>query len=330
MSAITTELQLRVNGVAEAVRGLNEVSGAADRFGRKMSLRQEFMSGQRLQSSITSALGINNPLTQAIDSFERLQYMAEATGQSMSQMFRTIGLGAVSTAAAVGGISLAWGAWGNEVEKTNKLLREGGYQEQSKWEFTKQLFGFGEGIQTTSAMTNRLMKELDEPTVASRLEDFRKANPRADENVLRRVRDELVEEERLRKESYDKELEQYEKIEQYKNRRNSALARQMEEAGKRAVEDEVDRAKMALSVMHQMSKDIERGNDMRRDAMSMAQSDFHRGPQFAGITLAGSHEARLDTARTQWEKSFDLQETANDYLRQLVDKTSATIIYGIN
>jgi hypothetical protein len=62
----------------------------------------------------------------------------------------------------------------------------------------------------------------------------------------------------------------------------------------------------------------------------MAQQDFNAGPRGAAFYAPNSFEARSAEYESKWERDFDLQETANDYLRQLVDKTSQTVIYGIN
>jgi hypothetical protein len=368
MSAIATELQLRVNGVAEAVRGLNEVSTAAGRV--NMNARREFMGGQRLQSSFTNMLGINNELTQTIDSFERVGFMAQQAGMSTGEFFAKVAPGALSTAAAVGTMTLAWRAWGNEVENTNKALREGGYQEQSAWEFTKSLFGFGEGNKVDAANESAmLMRELNKPTVESRLKDWRGNNPTASREQARQERDRLIaedkaakdEEQRLAQEKQDRKLRQKsvasffeqgargnsdalqkmmdaEKLSNFLGESGSMAQSFMENfrAGKlgRYGSTVAEQSTMFEAEFSRDAREKERANreyqNQRDQAMGMAQQDFHRGPQYAGITLAGSHEARLDASRTEWEKSFDLQETANDYLRQLVDKASQTVIYGIN
>jgi hypothetical protein len=102
------------------------------------------MAGQRLQSSITGMLGVNNALTQSIDGFERIGYMAEASGMKIGQFLKTIGPGALATAGAVAGVTAAWRAWNGELDKTNSNLERDGFKKLTGGQFAKwMLLGMG-------------------------------------------------------------------------------------------------------------------------------------------------------------------------------------------
>ena len=110
----------------------------------QLSARREFMAGQRLQSSITGMLGVNNALTQSIDGFERLGYMAESSGMKIGQFLKTIGPGALATAGAVAGVTAAWRAWNGELDKTNSNLERDGFKKLTGGQFAKwMLLGMG-------------------------------------------------------------------------------------------------------------------------------------------------------------------------------------------
>ena len=158
-----------------------------------LSGRREFMAGQRLQSTLTGALGIDNGLTRTIDGFERLNYMAQASNMSIGQFFKTVGPGALATAGAVGGITMAWSAWGKEADKVNKELIKQGYEAMSAWQWTKSLFGFGEGNKVDAGnMAKKIMAEKESLTVQQQLAQFIAANRGAGEDAYRAERDRLL------------------------------------------------------------------------------------------------------------------------------------------
>lgn len=115
--------QTKMGAVAKTAEGLNKTITTTEtsQVGG-LSMRREFMAGQRLQSGITSALGIDNGFSRTLDSFERLKYMAEASGVSMGKMLATIGPMAIATV----GLVAAWQEGANQLDRTNKTLDDMG------------------------------------------------------------------------------------------------------------------------------------------------------------------------------------------------------------
>jgi hypothetical protein len=315
-------------GAQQAQAGIRSLGNTASQVTQQvntLSARREFMAGQRLQSTITSSLGINNGLTQAIDGFERLNYMAQASNMSLGQFFKTVGPGALATAGAVGGITMAWSAWNSEISKSNQRLTEMGYKAQTAWEFTKQLLGFGEGIQSTSGMTARLMKEVDEPTVASELEKFRAANPRADISVLRTERDRLIAEENLAKESYARDVKEYEEAEKSRtaivkwgiaHREHERKA--AEDKRKAEGDDLLSEARRLKGLAAE--RDAQEGAN-RLSALQPWMAEMQNPKGFAATTLSNSIEGvrAVNLAATMGERTDATQRALAEQVRLLED-----------
>jgi hypothetical protein len=324
MSAITTELQLRVQGVAEAVRGLNAVGAAARNTGN--TLRRDLSAGARFNAG------------------------------SAGSMLSLVGVGSVSTLGIGLGVSALYRGI-EEIKSTvadyNNWLQREGYKSQTFWQ---QLFGEGLKVDP-AAMSRRIEREVNASMsnlgeVISRTREkiaFETGTETAEQKTRRQVREFEERQAALRPDAirtrlsgaYKEQLfrlnfeeENAPKIaqEEYNRRRKEIQARiaAIDKANAERTAAEEKREREMLIKMRESERDIERGNVFLRQAMGMAEADYKTGPRYAGLTLAGSHEARMDAARDQWEESFDLQETANDYLRQILEKTSATVIYGIN
>jgi hypothetical protein len=328
MSAITTELQLRVSGVAEAVRGLNEVSNASKTMNTSFSGAGRFGTSQarNLARSFGGEAG-------------------SMIGGPLGGVLQGASFGGPAGAAAAGGLAVLGIAIRGEaklLEEHNQRLQDAAYKSQNYW----QMITGAKVEDDPSALKKMLRERLS--TVASIVAEWREEQAAAAGNAsmdtfakqLLQDNPDMVRggrdfENAVRAEAIKRDMQSEQEAGIAAQQKAEADTRERarkynEHFEKKALAEEEERKRVGLSAMGAMSGDLQRGNRMREQAMGMAQQDFQRGPQYAGITLAGSHEARLDAARTEWEKSFDLQETANDYLRQLVDKASQTIIYGIN
>lgn len=185
-----------VTGATQAERQLRQLGQAATTVSRQvnatgtgLSARREFMAGQRLQGTITGMLGLNNPLTQTIDGFERLGYMAESSGMKLGQFLKTVGPGAAATAAAVLGLTLAWRSWNSEIEKTDNTLEKAGFKKRGLWEGTKatlagslDAIGIGKGIDWIADNIGLFesSRNLLKPTAMERSPEYLKAQAAED------------------------------------------------------------------------------------------------------------------------------------------------------
>ena len=173
--AAQAERQLRTLGRTAADTAKQANIAAA---GPGLSARREFMAGQWLQGTVTGMLGVNNALTQTVDGFERLGYMAEASGMKMGEFLKRVGPGALSAAAAVVTLTMAWSAWNGELAKTNAAVAQGGWKELSQWQNLKLLFGGNVQMQADpKRMAAKLIAETGERTVQDELEAFIEKNP---------------------------------------------------------------------------------------------------------------------------------------------------------
>ena len=87
--------------------------------------------------------------------------------------------------------------------------------------------------------------------------------------------------------------------------------------------------------LREMELDLERGqrelDAVRRSYMGDFMADVSRGPQYAGLTLAGSHQARMDANAQTWDDTWkDELQTANGYLATIASKIETTGIYQLN
>ena len=202
-----------VSGAAQAERALQSLGRTAQGTARQvtaastggLSARREFMAGQRLQGTITGMLGVNNTLTQSIDGFERLGYMAQASGMKTGEFLKTVGPGAVSTAAAVLGLTMAWRSWNGEIEKTSTALSKAGFNKQGAWEGTKSILagsldaiGIGKGIDWIADNIGLFesSRNLMKPQTLTRSDKYLEAQKAED---LRRFQERVAARERGRK-----------------------------------------------------------------------------------------------------------------------------------
>jgi hypothetical protein len=191
--AAQAERQLRTLGRTAADTAKQANAAAA---GPVLSARREFMAGQRLQGTVTGMLGINNALTQTVDGFERLGYMAEASGMKMGEFLKRVGPGALSAAAAVVTLTMAWNAWNGELAKTNASLEKGGWQKLTQWQNLKLLFGGNVQMRADpEKMAAKLLKELEDKTPRESLAAFIEKNPgTGSQAAWRAERDRLLQE----------------------------------------------------------------------------------------------------------------------------------------
>jgi hypothetical protein len=321
MSAITTELQLRVTGVAEAVRGLNEVSNASKTMNTSFSGASRFGGSQarQLARSFGGEAG-------------------SMIGGPLGGVLQGASFGGPAGAAAAGGLTVLGIAIRGEaklLEEHNQRLQDAAYKSQNYW----QMITGAKVEDDPSALKKMLRERLS--TVASIVAEWREEQAAAAGNAsmdtfaeqLLQDNPDMVRGERdfqnaIRAEAIRRDMQSEQEAGIAAQQKAEADTR--ERARKYNEHFEKKRQQEEEQELQERVRLNREYQSKREQAMGMAQSDFQRGPQYAGITLAGSHEARLDAARTEWEKSFDLQETANDYLRQLVEKSSQTVIYGIN
>jgi hypothetical protein len=90
-------------GAQQAQAGLRQTGNVAQSVTQQvnqLSARREFMMGQRLQGTLTGAMGLDNGLTRTLDGFERLQYMAGASNMTVGSMLAKFGPMAVAVAVA--------------------------------------------------------------------------------------------------------------------------------------------------------------------------------------------------------------------------------------
>jgi hypothetical protein len=330
MSAIATELQLRIQGVSEAVRGMNQVADASRRMKGEVTGGMRVSSGSGgLARGVFAGSGVG--LAGGALGFAAGASFAFAASQARNLLQQQMDF----------------------LESHNARLRERGYEAQSYW---GMLFGAsnewsesalrerGERLASSvGGMIKRIQDEFAQRTGTESLQQwsarFARDNPKLSDlevemevmgEFLRRQMDESD------RRFFDRRQKAIADTEERARRFNEYFAEgQGGDFGGALVERETrtqarERQSRNEQKRREMERDLERGEQMQRRAREMALADFNAGPRYAGIALAGSHEARMDAAREEWEKSFDLQETANDYLRQILDKTEATVIYGIN
>mgnify|MGYP003344636832 CR=1 FL=1 len=140
-----------LDGVSESTKRLGETQAQFNRRQAEaaavpsrtmqeggLSLRREFVAGQAIQRSITSALGIDNGVTRTLDGFERIKYLADASGMSVGTMLATLG----PMAAATASVAYAWKVGSEELDKTNKTLTEMGMKSIGFFEWA----GLGLGV----------------------------------------------------------------------------------------------------------------------------------------------------------------------------------------
>ena len=349
MSAITTELQLRVSGVADSVRQLNEVGRASG------NMRREFMAGQRLQGGVTNLLGINNGLTQAIDGFERLQFMAEQSGMSTGKYLGKIAADALTTAGALAALTIGYQKLSEAASEFNSVAKATGDSNAGNatwWKlflYGPSLFlnpgnedaawkGLGLGNPTAGprGMTgeqnaairgrigDQLWKDQQPKTAADMWREFvaqRGTLTPLIADQLRQVAPILI-----------KDFQAQEKT----NRFWSSLEDSDDPVARFAkVIKDTDTWKSFgetdIKRFGALQKGFEERDKFREEYRRDLEKRYNEGPQYAGVTLAGSHQARLDAAGAKWDSEMTEElKTANDYLATIAVKVGSVQIYGIN
>ena len=195
--------QTKMGAVAKTAEGLNKTITTTEtsQVGG-LSMRREFMAGQRLQSGITSALGIDNGFSRTLDSFERLKYMAEASGVSMGKMLATIGPMAIATV----GLVAAWQEGANQLDRTNKTLDDMGMKSIGFFKMMEIGLGLVEAESVLEVdphkMALKTIKEMNaDLNETDQLEKAIAANPAmgkaAREKALTAIREEIDEKKKL-------------------------------------------------------------------------------------------------------------------------------------
>ncbi len=367
MSAIVTQLDLRVRGVAEAVSGLNQVArasrGVADSAG-------QFRKGLLA----TGQFGMSKRMIGDV--------------LDLGTLAGGVGLGGGIAGLGILAVSSYFSAMKEEVGKHNDFLRDQGYKAKGFW---GQIFGTDLEIdpQAMGARLERQRNALEKSiaatikaggreTIAEQLQREETALFGSDLGIsakqrrefrnerLRELQQERDEQERTDKEREDRRQRWQQGEEAFQRRQSNAMATVWEQVAKdRKLGRTGTDAQLFLDLyakrqtgqfggdfasqweffqdqnndkrakLREMEGDLERGqrelDAVRRTYLNNTIADISKGPQYSDITLAGSHQARMDANAQTWDETWkDELQTANGYLATIASKIETTGIYQLN